>query len=380
MNRLIYILCLVLILGFSTNSLATQGHGNVYAATNDPTNNQVAIYERNRKGEIYFVRYIDTGGLGAGDNAPIDSLGSQNSVLLSEDKRNLFVVNAGSNEISVFRVRRSGDLRLIQTIGSGGDFPVSLTIDDDLLYVLNAGGAGNIVGYKVHRNGTLSVINESIRSLGLNNPVFPDGTEVPLTPGQVGFDRKNRRLIITNAGDRELLVFDLNRNGIPEQTPSSTRSEGDVPFDFVIARNGTVLVTEAAGSASSYRFTRDNTLLPISSAVANGQQASCWIVSNGSRFAFTINTGSSTISTYQIERGGELSLENAVGADLNGGLPTDATITRNGRLLYVLNAGTGDVSAYRVNRRDGSLRFLNASAGLPNFSDNGVTPQGIAVR
>lgn len=209
-------------------------------------------------------------------------------MLLSEDKRNLFVVNAGSNEVSVFRVRGSGDLRLIQTIGSGGGFPVSLTIDDDLLYVLNAGGAGNIVGYKVQRNGTLSVINESIRSLGLNNPVFPDGTKVPLTLGQVGFDRKNRRLIITNAGDRELLVFDLNRDGIPEQTPSSTRSEGDVPFDFVIARNG------------------------------------CF--------------------------------------------------------LYVINAGTGDVSAYRVNRRDGGLRFLNASAGLPNFSDNGVTPQGIAVR
>jgi len=77
-------------------------------------------------------------GSGAGSG-----LGSQGALALSEDGRWIFAVNAGSNDVSVFRVNGRG-LSLASRSPSGGIRPVSLTVHDDVLYVLNAGGDGNI--------------------------------------------------------------------------------------------------------------------------------------------------------------------------------------------------------------------------------------------
>ena len=66
------------------------------------------------------------------------------------DGRRLFAVNPGSDSISSFRVR-GHRLERIDTDPSGGDRPISLTVDDGLLYVLNAGGAGDISGHTISR-------------------------------------------------------------------------------------------------------------------------------------------------------------------------------------------------------------------------------------
>jgi hypothetical protein len=63
----------------------------------------------------------------------------------------------------------------VQQISSGGLFPVSIAVRDDLVFVINGGGAGAIQGYRID-NGTLHVIPGDNRPLGLNNgnpPNFP---------------------------------------------------------------------------------------------------------------------------------------------------------------------------------------------------------------
>jgi hypothetical protein len=47
--------------------------------------------------------------------------------------------NMGSDTISVFEVKQQS-LRLFGSFYSGGARPISLTVDRNLLYVLNAGG------------------------------------------------------------------------------------------------------------------------------------------------------------------------------------------------------------------------------------------------
>ena len=68
----------------------------------------------------------------------------------------LFAVNAGSSELSSFEV--VGDVLVLRDItGSGGVRPISLTVHDDLLYVVNAGSdaaAGNISGLVVARGNS----------------------------------------------------------------------------------------------------------------------------------------------------------------------------------------------------------------------------------
>ncbi|MFN8558217.1 MAG: beta-propeller fold lactonase family protein [Dehalococcoidia bacterium] len=74
--------------------------------------------------------------------------------MLSANNQYLFAANAGSNDISVFAVQ-AGGLRLLDRMASGGVRPTSLTVAGDLLYVLNAGGTGNITGFTGARQGRL---------------------------------------------------------------------------------------------------------------------------------------------------------------------------------------------------------------------------------
>jgi 6-phosphogluconolactonase (cycloisomerase 2 family) len=56
-----------------------------------------------------------------------------------------------------------------------------------------------------------------------------------------------------------------------------------------------------------------------------------------------------------------------------GAGPIDAAISRNGRFLYTLNAGSDGISAFRI-AADGSLEPLGEITGLPD----GAT--GLVVR
>jgi hypothetical protein len=56
-------------------------------------------------------------------------------------------VNALSNSVSTFAVRRSG-LELRSTVDSGGLRPISVTEHEGVVYVLNAEGAGNVTGFR----------------------------------------------------------------------------------------------------------------------------------------------------------------------------------------------------------------------------------------
>ena len=56
-------------------------------------------------------------------------------------------MNPGSDEISVFRVH-GAHLTLMEVAPSGGDMPISVTARGARVYVLNAGGDGNIQGFR----------------------------------------------------------------------------------------------------------------------------------------------------------------------------------------------------------------------------------------
>ena len=91
-------------------------------------------------------------------------------------------MNAGSNDISVFALAGAVVPILVQKLSSGGEMPIGVSLHDDLLYVLNAGGAGNISGHTFSRHGALSPLAGSTR------PLSGDGAG----PAQVSFDPRRR--------------------------------------------------------------------------------------------------------------------------------------------------------------------------------------------
>lgn len=338
--------------------------GAVYAMTNGPEGNRIVAFERDGSGRLTLGTIYDTGGLGIGGG--IDPLASQNALILSSNNRWLFGVNAGSDTISVFRVQRHG-LKLAGTFESGGAIPVSLTSYHNLLYVLHAGEdaiAPSITGFRINRNGRLTPLVGSTREL----------------PGagfhQVGFTPHGDRLVVTKGGaDADnLLVFSVDEEGMPDDSPTISPSAGAVPFSFIFDRRNHLLVAEAgSGAVTSYAILEDNTFDIINASVGNGNLATCWIVGTWYGAVFTANTASDNISGYSVKSAdGSLSLRKAIAGV--GNKPIDMAVSRNGRFLYTLNAADGTVGAFRITR-NGGLENLGTIEGLPP-----VYAQGIAAR
>src|SRR5262249_44574999 len=102
----------------------------VYVQTNHEARNGVVAFSRNADGGLTPIGQYDTGGRGTGK----PHLPSQRSVVISDDGRWLLVVNAGSDEVSLFAVEEDG-LTLADRVGSGGATPTSVAVTGDLVYV-----------------------------------------------------------------------------------------------------------------------------------------------------------------------------------------------------------------------------------------------------
>ncbi|MBE0696027.1 MAG: hypothetical protein IH586_03800, partial [Anaerolineaceae bacterium] len=252
-------------------------------------------------------------------------------------------------------------------VSSGGEYPVSLTVHDKWVYVLNAAGDGSISGFRLVE-GQLKPLAKSTRSLFAATPADGAQPNILEAPAQVGFTPDGSMLVITDkgavSGVGRLLVFKIDRSGRPSRTFVSTPTAAPVPFAFTFDRFGHLVVVDAsAGSISSYQFNRNGSL-SLLGAVTNGQAAVCWIDSNG-KYIFTDNTGSGTISALKPSVKGSPVLLDATAAITGPDtLPLDMSISRNGRFLYSLETGAGAIGQYRINS-NGTLSFIGTLTGLP---------------
>jgi 6-phosphogluconolactonase len=352
----------------SQMGLAGGSTGDVYVMTNQPTGSSVMVFHRDAAGMLTFVGSFASGGNGTGTGA--DPLGSQSAVVLSEDGRLLFAVNAGSNSISVFAV--SGDqLELLNTVPSGGVMPVSLAVKHASVYVLNAGGIPNISGFNID-----PATNQLVPLAGSTQNLLGGAAAAP---AQVSFSPDGSVLVVTEKGTNFIDTFTVD-DGVA-QPGVSFASSGTTPFGFAFGHDNAAIVSDAFGGApgasalSSYKVDEDGNLVVISPALGDTQTAACWVVvTQNGRFAYTSNTGSGTISSYAVSDGGNLTLLNVAAASTgNGSTPIDMALSDNSHFLYVRNGGNGTISGFRVGA-DGSLTLVTSATGVP------VGAQGIAAR
>jgi 6-phosphogluconolactonase (cycloisomerase 2 family) len=349
----------VALLATAAPAMASDGDGGrkaVYTLTNSPSGNAVAVFDRAADGSLTTAGTAPTGGLGTGAG-----LGSQGALV--RDGRRLFAVNAGSNTISLLRIRDGNTVSLKDVAPSGGIRPISLTIDGRLLYVLNAGDAtmpANIHGFRV-RSGELIPLPGSSRALSTASP----------GSAQIEFTPNGRHLVVTEKDTNRILTYSVGPLGYVSG-PSVHASAGQTPFGFAFDRRGHLIVSEAFGGApdasvlSSYGVASDGTVSPIDPNVATTETAACWVVvTKDGRYTYTTNTGSNSISGFAIGRDGSLAPLDADGKTAETGAgPLDAALTRDSKFLYTLNDGAHEIQWFSVNA-DGSLDPLGAVGGLP---------------
>jgi len=341
--------------------------GALYTMSNSPSANAVLVFKRADDGALSAAGLALTGGLGTGGG-----LGNEGGLVLSEDGRWLVAVDAGSNDIAVFAVRKSG-LTLVARAPSGGVEPISVTIDDDLIYALNA-GSDSISGFRLSDDGRLTPLAGSTRPLS--------GTGVG--GAQISFSPDGRSLVVTEKAANRIVVYPVGRDGLPAATPNVVASPGQTPFGFGFSGRRTLLVSDAAGGApngsavSSYRLDRNGALSVEVGVAPTLQTAACWIVTTpDGKYAYSANTGSGSLSGFLVGAKGALTLLNANGVTASTGAgsgPTDSAISRDGRFLYVLGGANNTISAFQIGA-DGSLtRLAGGASGLP------VGGNGMAAR
>jgi 6-phosphogluconolactonase (cycloisomerase 2 family) len=348
------------VFGWAPLAAAAQGGGGapgaenvVFVQTDGLAANQVVAYDRADDGALTWAATYDTGGQGGQLNGSVvDHLASQDSLTYDAANRLLYAVNAGSNTVSVFAV--DGDrLTLRQVVDSGGTFPVSVAASGRLAFVLNAGGAGSIAGFRV-AGGRLHPIQGSTRSLGLSIPT--DTNQFTHTPGQVAFSPDGSQLVVTTkASSNAVDVFAVGPDGRPSAAPVVNSEPGTVPFAMTFDPVGHLLVAEAGtNSLATFSLAQDGTATPLD-AVGTDQAATCWVASAQGYF-YVSNTGSASVTGFEAATNGHLS---DLGNTATGPGAVDASASNGGRFLYVQTGGNGIVDEFAV-KADGSLNEIGA--------------------
>ena len=162
------IAALMLVMALST-SAASDVIGHVYVNDNTAGNNTIAGFDRHSDGSLTPMAGspFAAGGKGTGT-----IVGSQGSLQVSSDRRYLIAADAGSNQISILRIRPDGTLARVQgsPVDSGGFEPVSIAVHGSLVYVANEGnkatGTGsNYTGFTLNAGGHLTSLSGSSFSL-----------------------------------------------------------------------------------------------------------------------------------------------------------------------------------------------------------------------
>ena len=359
----------------SASTSASPVVGHVYVNDNTAGTNTIGAFDRHADGTLTPEAGSPFAAGGAGTGA---GLASQGALQISPDGRFLIAADAGSNQVSVLRIRGNGSLKLAHegVVPSGGVLPVSIAIHGDLVYVANSGNGGsNYTGFRLRPNGRLQPIAGSAVAL-------PDGSQ----PGDVLFNGDGTRLAGTRVGTSQIDSFTVGPGGLLTAAPGSPfPAQGLGPFgsEFRPANPDQLFVSNAhnagagSGTVSAFSDSADGTLSPIgSSPFADLQTAPCWVeISHNGRFLFTVNTGSGSISSYSIASGGALTLLGSTPVKASGGVgAVDARLSPDGHTLYVDESKAGAVGAFAVS--GGNLTELSSS---PTSLPTGATPAGIVV-
>jgi len=358
--------------------------GHVYVNDNTAGVNTVAGFDRHGDGSLTPLAGSPFAAGGSGTGV---SIGSQGALQLSGDGRYLLAADAGSNQLSVLRILPGG--RLVPTdqgpVWSGGVEPISIAVHANLVYVANegdkvAGTGSDYTGFRINRGGILT-------------PLAGSTFDLPNTanPGDILFNSTGTSLVGVEVGTTDPTTFKIDSfvvgsNGLitpAAGSPFPAQSAGPFGSEFSPANPSHLYVSNAHagggnGSVSAFDVSSGGTLASIgASPYADNQTAPCWVeITHDGSFLFTVNTASTTISSYRINADGSLSLLGSTPfkSGTTGIRPFDARLDPSGRWLYVVDSALDAVTGFGVS--GGSLTELPAS---PFALPAGATAFGIVA-
>jgi DNA-binding beta-propeller fold protein YncE len=291
-------------------------------------------------------------------------------------KHTLYVTNANSDNIAVFTITATGDLRPVGDPVRTSDQPRGIVFspDGDVAYVVNS-GANMVSSYRVGPRGGLTPF---------------DRIETVAAPFGIAISPRGDAVFVTNlkeGGRPTVSAFTVRRDGTlkPAGEPLpvgdgslSTRGIAvSVDGRFVFVGTGDPL-DPAPGALTTLAVRADHTLKPRSTAAIGPGALGVGVTPNG-RFVYVAVSGDDQIRPFRIASDGRLRPLPAASAP---DFPASAEVGGGGRFLFVTVQGreTGapkGVWVFTI-RADGTLRPVGdaptAAGGTPAWPAS--TPDG----
>jgi 6-phosphogluconolactonase (cycloisomerase 2 family) len=400
----------------SASAVSRHATSFIYTETDNsnPGQNAVIAYRQNGTGQVTQIGSFSTGGTGVAN--PEGLLGPDDSdkeVIADPDGRLVFAVNQGSNSIAVFRVRQNGSLALTgnAAVDSGGTEPVSLSIANGRLYVVNRGD--EIQGQTGSIAPSITVFN--IRPSGVLTEDWAATTTLPagLSPSQLLISSSSKVAFldtftppplnsVTDAN--EVLPFQIGAAG--SLTPVASGGLGvpvTPPLLLGLAQHPTQNIIYAgltgANKVSIFTFDSGGDLTLFGTAAVSGN-GPCWtLVSASGQFLYTVDTGTNSVGVFSLANPlqpvqiQEFVLGGPRNSSGNTSDPRETTdfefaLDPTGKFLYVIDhqtdaAGTfpqGNALHVLSVATDGTLSESSSSPlFLPSNLPAGADPQGVAV-
>ena len=400
--------------GCSLSAVADFVHKNfsnqyVYATTNSASGNSVSGYLVGSDGALSELpgSPFPTFGLGQGLTLLASS---DNGIITSENNRFMFVPNRGSNDISVFTIKRNGELVSVpgSPFPTGGVTPASLAISGNTLFVAHMGlgllGSCPDCDYRafhVSGRGQLTPIENSVIEL----------SETPASgPFSIDFSPDGQFLIGTEIISGNINVFKVEQGrksssyydyGYDRElkiTPapgSPFQGNGVLPIGFLFnpVNPSQLFVTNVGagiedGSMSSYLFaTETGQLAPIAPTVTSGQDATCWLVlTQDGKWLITTNTDSDSLGRFKVADNGQLTLVETIDIARDGTpeeiliAPVDMVLTNEDKYLHVLLRDSAAVQSYALGENAELTHIKTVSLNVADAFPFGLVSVDFSVK
>ena len=283
-----------------------------------------------------------------------------------------------SGTVSAFAVdRASGQLRLLNTVASGGAGPTYASVHPAGRHLLVANYAGGSVAVlPLLPDGRLGSASDVKKTTGTVGP--KRATNAP--PGSFaisGHDMPHAHMIEADAAGRFVLAPDLGLDRIfiwafdekagtllPADPPSISLPPGDGPRHFAFHPNGrwlysiqeegsTIVLFDYDGRHG--RLTARQTISSLPRGYAGSNFTSGIKLSSDGRFVYAANRLHDSIAVFAVGRDGTLSFVDDEWT--RGDYPRSFSFDPAGRFLYACNQRADSVTTFRVDRTSGRLTF-----------------------
>ncbi|MEZ6128520.1 MAG: lactonase family protein [Planctomycetaceae bacterium] len=280
--------------------------------------------------------------------------------------------------VSAFAIDRSnGQLKLLNTVPSGGAGPtyVSIHPSGKFLLVANYFG-GSVAVLPIESDGRLSTASDVKDDVGKVGPTV--ATNAP--EGSFAFsghDRTHAHMIQSDPSGKFVLHVDLGLDKIfiwrfdaekgtltPAKIPAVSLSPGDGPRHFHFHPNGRWFYSiQEEGStivlfdydAETGGLTSRQTISTLPPNFAGSNFCSEILVSADGRFVYAGNRLHDSVGIFAVGDDGTLSF---IGEEwTRGNYPRSFNFDPTGQFFYCCNQRADDIAVFRVDRKTGGLNF-----------------------